>query len=71
MAKIKDRLYYERRVGKVLKDISLFIVENVEDPRAASVFINQIAESRGRNLKEQYEVIAGRAAKIKQDITKK
>jgi hypothetical protein len=57
-------------MGKVLKEITLFIVENVEDPRSASLFINKIAQSRGTNLKEQCETIAARAAEIKQDIIK-
>jgi hypothetical protein len=70
MAKVKDCLYYERRMGKVLKEMTIFIVNNVEDPRAASIFINKIAGSRGKNLKEQCETITARAAEIKQDIIK-
>jgi hypothetical protein len=67
MPKCKDRIYYERCIGKELKRITIFIIEHVRDPVAGAAYINRLT-GRGRNIKEQYENLISTAAAIRKEI---
>jgi hypothetical protein len=67
MPKGKDRVYYQRRIGKELKGIIVFIIERARDPKEASVYINRLS-GRGRNIKEQYENLVSQAAAIRKEM---
>jgi hypothetical protein len=70
MPKNKNVQYYERRIARVLKDVVVFITDNVDDPQLCGKYINDISRCGRRNIKEQYETLRCKAECIKREILK-